>query len=67
MRKSIADLADQIIGYWHLEKKYHDSLKEWEGESCPSLSQMREAINKEYGVYPKMTAQEAQDIKKKYS
>lgn len=67
MEKEIKDLANQVKSYWLLEKEYLSQLKGYSGQSEDTLMKTTRRIVANNGnEYPKMTANEADSILRKY-
>ena len=64
LRHRVEVLADQVAGYWSLEKFYAKQLAEWEGKPETTIcKEYRQKAQESCGIYPKMTAKEAQEYK----
>lgn len=67
MEKEIKDLANQVKSYWLLEKEYLSQLKGYSGLSEETLMKTtRKIVANNGNEYPKMTANEADSILRKY-
>lgn len=67
MEKDIKDLANQIKSYWHLEKEYLSQIKELSGKSEETIMKnTRKIVANNGNDYPRMTANEADSILRKY-
>ena len=67
MEKEIKLLANQVKSYWILEKKYLEQISKLSGKSKDTIMrETRKIVAKDGYEYPKMTANDADLIRKKY-
>ena len=67
MEKEIKDLANQVKSYWLLEKEYLSQIKGYSGISEDTIMKStRKIVANNGNEYPKMTANEADTILRKY-
>jgi hypothetical protein len=65
MEKDIKDLANQVKSYWLLEKEYLSQIKN--GKPVDTIMrETRKIVANNGNEYPKMTANEADSILRKY-
>ena len=67
MEKDIKDLANQVKSYWNLEKEYLSQIESLSGNSQKTIMEStRKIVASNGNDYPKMTANEADSILRKY-
>ena len=67
MEKDIKDLANQVKSYWFLEKEYLSQIKKYSNiPEATIMTNAREIVKNKGNEYPKMTANQADSILRKY-
>ncbi len=68
-KSDLQSLCDQVVAYHKLEELYKhevNALDPQRGAAVTVLKNMREAVVREIGIRPKMTAEEARNIAGRY-
>lgn len=67
MEKDIRLLANQVKSYWFLEKQYISHISALTGDNQQSImTQTRKIVEENGNEYPRMTANDANSILRKY-